>query len=80
MIEMAWAGMVLITVAWGIQGNSLSKGKKQLLPSFAALQAIGILLLVISDYLTNSSLSILGMLNVVSFLGAVITAALILKK
>jgi len=79
MIELAWAGMILIIISWAIQIISLSKGKKQLLASFAALQALGIVLLVISDYLANSTLSILGMLNVLSFLGGAIVLILVIK-
>ena len=80
MIEIAWAGMVLIVIAWIIQIFSLSKRKKQLLLSFVSLQAIGILLLVVSDFLINSALSILGMLNVLSFIGAIIASILLMKK
>lgn len=80
MIELAWAGMFLIIVSWAIQLVSVSKGKKDILTSFVGLQAIGILLLVVSDFLTSSDLSILGMLNVLSMIGAVITLVLLIKK
>ncbi len=80
MIELAWAGMFLIIVSWAIQLVSVSKGKKDILTSFVGLQAIGILLLVVLDFLTSSDLSILGMLNVLSMIGAVITLVLLIKK
>ena len=80
MIEIAWAGMIMIVIAWIIQIFSLSKGKKQILLSFAGLQALGILLLVLSDFITNSALSILGMLNVLSLIGAIIVSILLMKK
>lgn len=80
MIELAWIGMVIIIVSWVTQIISMLKGKKEILRYFAGLQAIGIILLVASDYLTNSGLSLLGMLNVLSMIGAIIVVALLIKK
>ena len=80
MIEIAWIGLILIIIAWVIQILSLSKGKKELLSSFVGLQALGILLIVLSELLTNSGLSILGMLNALSFLGAIVAMVLLMKK
>jgi hypothetical protein len=80
MIELAWAGLVLIIIAWLIQIISMTKGKKEILLSFAGLQAIGITLLVVSDFLANSGLSLLGMLNVLSMIGAIIVSILLMKK
>jgi len=80
MIELAYLGMILIVISWILQIASLTKGKKNILPLFATLQAIGIILLVASDYITNSALSILGMLNVLSFLGAIVTLLILLRK
>lgn len=80
MIEIAWLGMVIIIISWIVQIVSLSKGKKQILPSFLILQALGIILLVSSDFITNSSISILGMLNILSVLGALISLIFVIKK
>jgi hypothetical protein len=80
MIEIAWIGMILIVISWTVQIFSLSKRKKQILLSFVALQAIGILLLVVSDFLANSTLSILGMLNALSCIGAIIAFVMLMKK
>lgn len=80
MIELAWIGMVIIIVSWVTQIISMLKGKKEILRCFAGLQAIGIILLVASDYLTNSGLSLLGILNVLSMIGAIIVVALLIKK
>jgi len=80
MIGLAWAGLVLIIIAWIIQIFSLSKGKKELLSSFVGLEVIGIILLVVSDFLANAALSILGMLNVLSLIGAIIALVLLTKK
>jgi hypothetical protein len=80
MIEVAWIGLVLIIISWIMQIFSLSKGKKQLLPSFAGLQATGVALLVISDFLANSALSMPGALNVLSCLGALIALIMIERR
>ncbi|MDD3084236.1 MAG: hypothetical protein PHP82_04400 [Candidatus ainarchaeum sp.] len=80
MIELAWLGMILIIISWIIQIFSMSKGKKEILKCFAILQAIGIIFLVISDYLTNNGLSILGMLNILSMIGAIIVLVFLIKK
>ncbi len=80
MIEIVWIGLILIIIAWIIQILSLSKGKKELLLSFLGLQALGIILLVASDFLINSGLSILGMLNLLSFIGAIVALVLLMKK
>jgi len=80
MIEIAWIGLILIIVAWAIQILSLSKGKKELLLSFLGLQALGIILLVMSDFLTKYALSTLGMLNALSLIGAIVAMILLMKK
>lgn len=80
MIELAWIGMALIIVSWIIQIVSMTKGKKEILRCFAGLQALGIILLIVSDYLTNTGLSLLGMLNVLSMIGAIVVAILLIKK
>jgi len=72
--------MIIILISWVVQIGSLVKKKKQLLPCFVGLQAIGIALLVVSDFLTSSALSILGMLNVLSALGALVAFALLTRK
>jgi len=80
MIELAWIGLILIIVAWVIQIFSLSKGKKELLLSFVGLQLIGMVLLVVSDFLTQYALSTLGMLNALSLIGAIVAMLLLMKK
>ena len=80
MIELALIGMVIMIVSWIIQIISVFKSKKEILISFVGLQAFGILLLVVSDFLTNSTLSILAILNILSMIGAVIVAILLVKK
>ena len=80
MIELAWIGLILIIVAWVIQVFSLSKGKKELLLSFVGLQLIGMVLLVVSDFLTKYALSTLGMLNALSLIGAIVAMILLMKK
>lgn len=80
LIEIAWLGMIIIIISWIVQIISVSKGKKQILSSFLVLQALGILLLVVSDFITNSNISILGILNILSVLGALISLIFVIKK
>lgn len=80
MIELAWIGMVIIIVSWIIQIVSVLKSKREILVSFVGLQALGILLLVVSEFLTNSTLSILAILNILSMIGAIVVAILLIKK
>ena len=81
MIELLWAGLLLIAISWAIQIFSLTKKKKNILIEFVGLQAVGIFLLILSDFLiNNNSLSIGGTMQIITFIGAIITLILLIKK
>lgn len=58
-----------------------NKKEKNILIEFVGLQAVGIFLLILSDFLiNNNSLSIGGMMQIITFIGAIITLILLIKK
>jgi hypothetical protein len=80
MIELAWTGLIILGIAWATQIISMTKGKKEIKLSFVGLQIIGIFLLILSDFIANNQLSIGGMLELLPFIGAIITIVLLIRK
>lgn len=56
-INLATIGLLLIMVAWFIQLGSSLKGNNQIQPVFIICYMIGVLALIISDYVQTSVLS-----------------------
>ncbi|VVC04421.1 Uncharacterised protein [Candidatus Bilamarchaeum dharawalense] len=71
-------GLVLITLGWFVQYLSISKGKKEIVKMFPALNALGILLLIIDSYIGGALDIVFG--NVLTLLGALIVFISIRKK
>ena len=70
-------GMIFIVLAWLVQIVSLkkSKKKKDISKYFLILQAVGILFLVLADFM-----SWIGLLNLISLIFAVIAFFIIKKR
>lgn len=79
-INLSFVGMAIIILSWIVQiVFTFFRGSKMTL-SFAILQAIGIVLLVVDNYMMNSVLTTLASLNIASALGAFTMAVLVLTK
>ena len=70
-------GMIIIVLAWIVQVVSLTnkKNKKSISKYFLILQAVGILFLVLADFM-----SWIGLLNLISLIFAVIAFFIIKKR
>lgn len=70
-------GMIFIVLAWVVQIVYLAnkKNKKSISKYFLVLQAVGILFLVLSNFM-----SLIGLLNVLSLIGAVVAFFIIKKR
>ncbi len=63
-MNLAWFGLGLIIVGWAIQLFNVLKGSKEIKPCFIGVQAVGIMLLVISSWESDI---VLALLNLGSF-------------
>jgi len=70
-------GMVLIAVSWVFQILPMLKGKKEIRMEFALLQVLGIILIAAG---LTQAVTIVGILNVLSAIGAACVLVLLLKK
>lgn len=66
---LARIGLVVIIVSWLVQLNHSWKGRKEIQPAFLVLQALGIFLLVISNFANGEAF--LGFLNLITCGGAI---------
>lgn len=79
-LNLSIVGMGIIVISWIIQiVYTLLRDKKMNL-FFAVLQAGGIALLVVDNYMANSAMTMIGALNMASAAGGFIMAGLILAK
>jgi len=79
-INLSYVGMALIIISWIIQIiYTFIRGKKMTF-SFAFFQMVGIIFLVVDNYIANSTITTLSALNIASALGAFTMAVLVLTK
>jgi hypothetical protein len=79
-VSLSLIGMGLIILSWIVQIVFVAKGQKAIRPCFAAMQFLGIALLVADSYLTAGIMTPLAWMNVASALGALVTMALVFRK
>ena len=78
-INLAQVGLVLIMVAWLIQLGFSLKGTNQIQPAFIICYMLGVLAMVVSDYLRTSVLSYFEALTFIAS-GIVLVKVLVAKK
>ena len=78
-INLAQVGLVLIMVAWLIQLGFSLKGTNQIQPLFIISYMLGVLLMIVSDYLKASVLSYFEALTFIAS-GIVLVKVLVAKK
>ena len=78
-VNLATIGLLLIMVAWFIQLGFSSKGDNQIHPVFIACYMVGVLALIVSDYLKTSVLSYFEALTFIAS-GILLVKILITKK
>ncbi|MBL7155632.1 MAG: hypothetical protein ISS90_00640 [Candidatus Omnitrophica bacterium] len=71
---MALIGMIFIVAGWAVQLVNAFRGKKEIAPLFLISYIIGVILLIIPDYIMY--LNVIGILNGLS----VVFAGLVLYK
>jgi hypothetical protein len=79
-ISLSLIGMGLIILSWVVQIVFTLKGQKAMRPCFAAMQFLGIALLVVDTFMTAGQMNPLAWMNVVSALGALVMMVLVLRK
>ena len=77
--NLAPIGLLLIMVAWFIQLIFSFKGNNQIQPAFIICYMVGVLAMVVSDYLRTSSLSYFEALTFIAS-GIVLVKILVSKK
>lgn len=65
-MNLAFAGLVLIAVAWLVQLAFSWKGNREIHPIFIVCYMIGVLGLIIADYLEKSTLSYFELFTVIA--------------
>ena len=78
-INLAQIGLLLIMVAWFIQLGSSLKGNNQIQPAFIICYMIGVLGMIVSDYLKTSVLSYFEALTFIAS-GILLVKILVTKK
>jgi len=68
-MNLIYAGLVVLILGWVIQFFSMSKKKKNMNPSFILVYTIGVLMLVLGNYMTGYTS--IAILNLVSSLSAI---------
>lgn len=75
---LTFIGLGVIVFAWIYQFVSISFGNRNIQPAFVGIYAIGVLLLVVDGFM--SGLSTIAAFNLVSFVVALLTLLLLVKK
>jgi len=78
-INLATVGLLLIMVAWFIQLGSSLKGNNRIQPAFIVCYMIGVLGMIISDYIQTSVLSYFEALTFIAS-GILLVKILVTKK
>lgn len=78
-INLAQIGLILIMVAWLIQLGFSLKGNNQIQPAFIVCYMLGVLGMIVSDYLATSVLSYFEALTFIAS-GIVLVKLLVAKK
>ena len=78
-INLSTIGLLLIMVAWFIQLGLSSKGNNKIQPAFIACYMVGVLAMIVSDYLKTSVLSYFEALTFIAS-GIVLVKILVSKK
>ena len=78
-INLATIGLLLIMFAWFIQLGSSFKGNNQIQPVFIICYMVGVLAMIISDYLQTNILSYFEALTFIAS-GILLVKILIAKK
>ena len=78
-INLATIGLLLIMVAWFIQLGSSFKGNNQIQPVFIICYMIGVLAMIVSDYLQTNILSYFEALTFIAS-GILLVKILVAKK
>jgi hypothetical protein len=78
-INLAQIGLLLIMVAWFIQLGFSLKGKNQIQPAFILCYMVGVLAMIVSDYLQTSVLSYFEALTFLAS-GILLVKILVAKK
>lgn len=65
-MDLSFAGLVVIAIAWLIQMRFSWNGNKEIQPMFIIFYVIGVLILVTADYLEKSTLSYFELLTCIA--------------
>jgi len=65
-MDLSFAGLVIIAIAWLVQMVFSWKGNKEIQPAFIICYIVGVLMLVTADYLKNSTLSYFELLTCIA--------------
>jgi hypothetical protein len=79
MMNLAQAGLILIAIAWIVQLVISWKGNKAIHPVFILCYMVGVLALVIADYLETNILSYFELLTLIAA-GALLFRILAVKR
>jgi len=65
-MDLSFAGLVIIAIAWLVQMAFSWRGNKEIQPAFIICYIVGVLMLVTADYLKNSTLSYFELLTCIA--------------